>query len=84
MFVTRGIFGLVFMLLFISCLLKKPDILRNDFNVAIFLVAAIMMFATGHSTLGGLTVDSLLMLIALTIPYRRYEKMQRKYHKDWY
>jgi len=73
MFATRGFFGVIFMLLFINYLFKKPEILNNDFNVAMFLVAAIMMFATGQSTLGGLTVESLLMLISLTVPYRRYE-----------
>ena len=74
MFVTRGFVGIIIMFLFVNSLFKRPHILGNDFNVAIFLVAAITMFATGQSTLGGLTIGSLLMLISLIIPYRHYEK----------
>ena len=74
MFVTRGFIGIIIMFLFIYTLLKKPNIMSNDFNVAIFLVAAVTMFATGQSTLGGLTIGSLTMLISLIIPYENYGK----------
>ena len=69
-FATRGFFGILMMLFFIYVMLKRHYILGNDFNVGIFLVAAIMMFATGQSSLGGLTIESLLMLMSLVIPYR--------------
>lgn len=71
-FSSRGFLGIIAMFFFVNRLLKRQLMLGNQVNIGLFLISAIMFFATGQSTLGGITFESQLMLMALLIPFREF------------
>jgi hypothetical protein len=84
MFISRGSVGLIALILLINSMLRRHLLFSHDFNVGIFIVSAIMMFSTGQSTVGGLTFESLLMLMSLTIPYNSFWKDNKYLYLDGY
>ena len=68
MFSTRGVIGLLAISLVVYGLFYRRIILFPDLNIGMFIFAALVMFGSAGSTIGGLTYNSLVFLMAVTLP----------------
>jgi len=76
MLITKGIIGFMALFAFIYLLIIRLVFSRQELNIGLYFASIIMLLALGQSTIGGLTFESLLILISLTVPMNGLTKIK--------
>jgi len=77
MLITKGIIGFMALFAFFYLLINRLVFSHQELNISLFFVSIIMLLALGQSTIGGLTFESLLLLISLTVPMNGFTKKSK-------